>query len=186
MVSTKFVGTQQSDGSESITLLRGRPGGLFKRASSEPGSVSEWPKVAPEAGQAALALARSFDQEGQILEADGGVILPPHIAAQLDEADAFALGLPPATPLTLQLNSSGSLAEGSITVNPKWVRRGGVPVRADIVGARVREGGRVSHIPEPVFSVFQAALAVKSASEPDERREAEEHTSELQSLMRIS
>src|SRR3546814_3575392 len=111
------------------------------------------------------------------------------MAAQLDEADAFALGLPPATPLTLQLNSSGSLAEGSITVNPKWVRRGGVPVRADIVGARVREGGRVSRIPEPVFSVFQAALAVKSASEPDERRAAfrsEEHTSELQSLMRIS
>src|SRR3546814_5527338 len=98
-----------------------------------------------------------------------------------------------------------SLAGGSITVNPKWVRRGGVPVRADIVGARVRDGGRVSRIPEPVFSVFQAALAVKSASEPDERRAAfaelrallgdklgagiersEEHTSELQSLMRIS
>src|SRR3546814_19776280 len=116
MVSTKFVATQQSDGSESITLLRERPGGLFKRASSETVSVSEWPKVAPEAGQAALALARSFDQEGQILEADGGVILPPHIAAQLDEADAFALGLPPATPLTLQLNSSGSLAEGSIKI----------------------------------------------------------------------
>src|SRR3546814_16883322 len=73
MVSTKFVATQQSDGSESITLLRERPGGLFKRASSETVSVSEWPKVAPEAGQAALALARSFDQEGQILEADGGV-----------------------------------------------------------------------------------------------------------------
>src|SRR3546814_8766850 len=102
MVSTKFVATQQSDGSESITLLRERPGGLFKRASSETVSVSEWPKVAPEAGQAALALARSFDQEGQILEADGGVILPPHIAAKLDEADAFALGLPPDTHMTLR------------------------------------------------------------------------------------
>lgn len=172
MVSTKFVATQQSDGREAITLLRERPGGLFKRASSETVPVSEWPKVAPEAGQSALALARSFDQEGQILEEDGRVTLPPHIAAQLDEADAFALGLPPATPLTLQLKSSGSLTEGSITVNPKWVRRGGVPVRADIVGARVREGGRVSRIPEPVFSVFRAAQAVKSASEPDQRRAA--------------
>ncbi len=172
MVGTKFVATQQSDGSETITLLRERTGGLFKRASSETVPVSEWPKAAPEAGQAALALARSFDQEGQIVEEDRGVILPPQIVAQLDEADAFALGLPPATPLTLQLNSSGSLAEGSITVNPKWVRRGGVPVRADIVGARVREGGRVSRVPEPVFSVFQAALVVKSASEPDERRAA--------------
>jgi hypothetical protein len=172
MVSTKFVATQQSDGSEAITLLRERPGGLFKRASSETVPYSEWPKVAPEAGQAALALARSFDQEGQIVEEDGGVVLPPHIAAQLDEADAFALGLPPATPLTLQLNSSGSLAEGSITVNPKWMRRGGAPVRADILGVRVREGGRVSRIPEPVFSVFLAAQAVKAASDADERRAA--------------
>lgn len=172
MVITKFVATQQSDGREAITLLREQPGGLFKRASSETVPVSDWPKVAPEAGQAALALARSFDQEGQILEEDREVVLPPHIAAQLDEADAFALGLPPATPLTLQLNSSGSLAEGTITVNPKWIRRGGAPVRADILGIRVREGGRVSRIPEPVFSVFQAAQAVKSASEPDERRAA--------------
>lgn len=172
MVSTKFVATQQSDGSETITLLRERPGGLFKRASSETVPVSEWPKLAPEAGQAALALARSCDQEGQILEEDGRVILPPHIAAQLNEADAFALGLPPATHLTLQLNSSGSLAEGSVTVNPKWIRRGGAPVRADILGARVRESGRVSRIPEPVFSAYHAAQALKTANGPDERRAA--------------
>lgn len=172
MVTTKFVSTQQSDGGEIITLLREQPGGLFKRATSAALPVSEWPRVAPEAGQAALALARSFDQQGQILEEEGGVVLPAYIAAQLDEADAFALGLPPATPLTLQLNSSGSIAEGSITVSAKWIRRGGAPVRPDIIGARVREGGRVSRIPEPVFSVFLAAQAVKAASGSDERRAA--------------
>ncbi|RNJ61804.1 MAG: ATP-dependent helicase [Porphyrobacter sp. IPPAS B-1204] len=172
MVSTKFIATQQSDGREAITLLRDLPGGLFKRASSEAVPVADWPRFAPEAGQAALALARSFDQDGQILEEAGEIVLPPHIAAQLDESDAFALGFPPATPLTLQLNSSGSLAEGTITVNPKWVRRGGAPVRADVVGARIREGGRVSRVPEPVFSVFQAAQGVKLAIEPDERRAA--------------
>ncbi len=172
MVTTQFIATQSSDGGEIITLLREQSGGLFKRASSEAVPVSEWHRVAPAAGQAALALARSFDQEGQILEEDRRVVLPPHIAAQLDEADAFALGLPPATPLTLQLNSSGSIAEGSITVNLKWIRRGGAPVRPDIVGARVREGGRVSRIPEPVYSVFLAAQAVKAVSGPDERRAA--------------
>lgn len=172
MVRTKFVSTQQSDGGEIITVLREQPGGLFKRASSEALPVSEWHKVAPEAGQAALALARSFDHEERILEEEEGVVLPPNIAAQLDEADAFALGLPPATPLTLQLTSSGSLAEGSINVNLKWIRRGGAPVRPDILGARVRENGRVSRIPEPVFSVFLAAQAVKAASTPDERRAA--------------
>ena len=172
MVATKFTATQQGDGSETITLLRELPGGLFRRASSEMVPASEWPKVAPEAGQAALALARSFDHEGQIIEDESAVVLPPHIVARLDEADAFALGLPPATSLTLQLNSGGSLSEGTIRVNSKWVRRGGLPVRADIAGARVREGGRVARIPEPVFSVFQASLAVNAAADPDERRAA--------------
>lgn len=172
MVTTKFTATQQGDGGETITLLRELPGGLFRRASSETVPVAEWPKVAPEAGQAALALARSFDHDGQILEDERAVVLPPQIVASLDEADAFALGLPPATSLTLQLNSGGSLSEGTIKVNSKWVRRGGLPVRADIAGARVREGGRVARIPEPVFSVFQASLAVNAAADPDERRAA--------------
>lgn len=111
--------------------------------------LSDWLKAGPQAGQAALALARSFDSEGQIREEADGIVLPANIVARLDEADAFALGLPPATALTLQLNSSGSLAAGSIQVNVKWVRRGGLPVRPDITGARVREGGRVGRIGDP-------------------------------------
>ena len=134
--------------------------------------VSEWPRVAPEAGQAALALARALDDDGQISEEEEGIVLPPQIVARLDEADACALGLPPATSMTLQLNSGGSLAEGTIKVDTKWVRRGGLPVRADIAGARLREGGRVGRIPEPIYSAFQAALAVNAADDPDQRRAA--------------
>lgn len=172
MVDVKFIATQQNDGREAITLLREQSSRLFKRASNETVLVSEWPRIAPDAGQAALALARAFDDDGQIVEEAQSVLLPAGFAARLDEADAFALGLPPATSLTLQLNSTGSLAEGSIAVNPKWIRRGGAPVRADILGARVREGGRVSRIPEPVYSVFLAAKAVNAATDPDERRAA--------------
>src|SRR3546814_1185469 len=50
--------------------------------------------------------------------------------------------------------------------------RGGLPVRADIAGARLREGGRVGRIPEPIYSAFQAALAVNAADDPDQRRAA--------------
>ena len=172
MVKTKFIATQHGDGGETITLLRDLPGGLFRRASSETVPVSEWPRVAPEAGQAALALARALDDEGEIIDGAEGIILPPLIVARLDEADAFALGLPPATPLTLQLNSVGSLADGTIEVDTKWVRRGGLSVRADIKGARVREGGSVGRIPEPVYSVFQAARAVNVVDDPDQRKAA--------------
>ncbi len=172
MVTTKFIATQNEDGGETIALLREQPGGLFRRASSEIVPVSEWPRAAPEAGQAALALARALDNDGQISEEAEGIVLPPQIVARLDEADAFALGLPPATSITLQLNSGGSLAEGTIKVDTKWVRRGGLPVRADIAGARLREGGRVGRIPEPIYSAFQAALAVNAADDPDQRRAA--------------
>lgn len=172
MVTTKFIATQNEGGGETIALLREQPGGLFRRASSEIVPVSEWPRAAPEAGQAALALARALDNDGQISEEADGTVLPPQIVARLDEADAFALGLPPATSITLQLNSGGSLAEGTIKVDTKWVRRGGLPVRADIAGARLREGGRVGRIPEPIYSAFQAALAVNAADDPDQRRAA--------------
>lgn len=172
MVTTKFIATQNEGGGETIALLREQPGGLFRRASSEIVPVSEWPRVAPEAGQAALALARALDDDGQISEEAEGIVLPPQIVARLDEADAFALGLPPATSMTLQLNSGGSLAEGTIKVDTKWVRRGGLPVRADIAGARLREGERVGRIPEPIYSAFQAALAVNAADDPDQRRAA--------------
>ena len=172
MVTTKFIATQIEGGGETIALLREQPGGLFRRASSGIVPVSEWPRAAPEAGQAALALARALDDDGQISEEAEGIVLPPQIVARLDEADAFALGLPPATSITLQLNSGGSLAEGTIKVDTKWVRRGGLPVRADIAGARLREGGRVGRIPEPIYSAFQAALAVNAADDPDQRRAA--------------
>ena len=172
MVTNKFIATQRSDGTEAITLLREQQTGLFRRVSSETVPVLEWPRVAPEAGQAALALARSFDDDGQIIEQESEIALPAHIVARLDEADAFALGLPPATSLTLQLNSGGSLSKGTIKVNTRWIRRGGSPVRADIAGARVRESGRVSRIPEPIFSVLNASLAVNAADDPDLRRAA--------------
>ena len=172
MVTTRFVANQIEGGSETIALLREQAGGLFRRASSATVPVAEWPRVAPEGGQAALALARALDEHSEIVEGADGIVLPPEIVAQLDEADAFALGLPPVTPLTLQLNSGGSLANGTIRVDTKWVRRGGLPVRADIEGARVREGGRVGRIPEPIYTVFRAALTVNAAEDPDRRRAA--------------
>lgn len=172
MMSTKFVASQNDKGEETIALLRERAGGLFRRIKSETVPPADWPVVAPEAGRAALALARSFDEADEIVEDELGVTLPACIVARLNEADAFALGFPPVTTLTLQLNSSGSLAEGTIRVDVKWVRRGGLPVRVDVVGARVREGDRVGRIPEPIFSAFKATLEVNAAADPDARRAA--------------
>lgn len=171
MVDLKFVATQQSDGTEYITLQRNKTGNLFRRATSETVPTGQWPKLAPTSGLAALAVARSAGDD-QIIEGKNGITLLPEIVAGLDEMDAYALGLPPVTALTLQLRSSGSIAEGTISVVAKWVRRGGLPVRPDVKGARTRESGRVGRIPEPIYSVFDAALALNIANTADERRAA--------------
>lgn len=172
MMRTKFIANQNDNGDERITLLLERSGGLFRRAKSEVVPRSDWSVIAPESGQASLALARSADDTNEIVEDETGVTLPAHIVARLDEADAFPLGLPPVTTLTLQLNSRGSLAEGTIGVDVKWVRRGGLPVRVNVLGARIWEGASVGRIPEPIYSAYRSALRVNSAVGSDERRAA--------------
>ncbi|WP_126174376.1 DEAD/DEAH box helicase [Altericroceibacterium xinjiangense] len=172
MAQTRFIATQLPDGTERITLLRDKPGGLFRRASSIGVPLVDWLREAPVAGMTGLAAARAAAGADELAEDTDGITLPPPVVARLTEAEAHALGLPPATALTLQLESGGSLAEGTIRVDARWVRRGGVPVRADITGARLREGGKVGRIPEPLFSAWQAAQGVSRADTPDERRAA--------------
>lgn len=165
----KFIAEQTGDGAESIAVLREEPGRLLRRATSERVPLGEWPKLAPVAGQTALAAARALDPDGEIIEAEDSVLVPAAIIARLDELDAGALGLPPATVLTLQLNSTGSLAERTIAVDAKWVKRGGMPVRPEITGARVRTGDQVARIPEPMFSIYRDARGVNAAIDPDAR-----------------
>ncbi|MHA3793049.1 SNF2-related protein [Sphingomonas sp. YL-JM2C] len=184
-MSLNFIATQAPDGAERISLLRAQKAKLFRRTTSETVPVTDWPAEAPVGGLAAIAAARATasatggtDGCDRIVEDADGILLPPDIVARLDALDADALGLPPATALTLQLRSTGSLAEGTIAVEAKWVRRGGQTVRADILGARIREAGRIGRIPEPLHSTFQAALAVNSADSPDQRRAAFAHLRE--------
>jgi hypothetical protein len=165
-----FVASQQPDGSERIELCRQRNGGLFRKASSEIISRADWVRSAPAAGMAALSRLRSLPGADAVLEDDLGLTVPVECIAPLTEHEAHALGLPPATDLTLQLQSSGSLHEGSIAVSKKWVKRGGVPVRAKVVGGRIREPNGTSRLPEPLFSTNLLVDNLGEATDDDERR----------------
>ena len=129
MPNHRLVATQLEDGTERIELYEDLPGGLFRKATSRLIPRQDWPKFAPQSALSAFAVARSVAWLSEIPEDATSVFLPPNVVAGLDESDAHALGLPPVTPLTLQLRSSGSLFEGTIAVESKWVRRGGVPAR---------------------------------------------------------
>lgn len=165
-----FVASQQPDGSERIELCRQQNGGIFRKASSEILSRADWVRWAPAAGMAALSRLRSLPDADVVLEDDRGLTVPPGCIGLLTEHEARTLGLPPATDLTLQLQSSGSLNEGSIAVSKKWVKRGGVPVRAKVVGGRIREPNGISRLPEPIFSINLLVDKLEEASDADERR----------------
>ncbi|SCW76108.1 Superfamily II DNA or RNA helicase, SNF2 family [Sphingobium faniae] len=172
MVNCQVTATQRPDGAERIEIYELVPGGLFRKATSRLVPRSEWPRLAPKATLSALALARTLAASSDLAEDENGIAIPFEVAARLDEKDASALGLPPATNLTLQLRSTGSLADGSIQIQSKWVRRGGVPVRAKRDGGRVREGDRTGRLAEPLLSAAVAAEQVNQAVDPDARRAA--------------
>lgn len=164
--------TQLSDGSERIELFEDLTGGLFRKSSSRVVPRSEWVRHMPHRSLSALTVATALAGPSGIYEDEQGVSLPFQAIAQLDESDAHYLGLPPATQLTLQLRSSGSLSEGTIQIHMKWVRRGGVPVRAKRLGARLREGERSGRLVEPLLSTAIAAERVNGAADEDGRRAA--------------
>ena len=172
---TKFVATQLACGSERIELHRISPPKLFSRSKTgktEKIPFSEWNKQAARAGLVALTSAHTLDTEREMIERRTSVEIPVAVVAGLNESEATALGLPPVSRLILQLRSSGYLAQGTITVEAKWVRHGGVPTRALVEGARIREGGTTGRLVERLRSVYLAARAVNQAQDADKKRVA--------------
>ncbi|WP_323982190.1 DEAD/DEAH box helicase [Novosphingobium aureum] len=166
-----FVASDQPDGREKIELRQTRAGGLFRRASTTTVPMSEWVRTAPRGGMAALSRLRAMNGGADVVESSDAVIISAAASAALSEVEALALGLPPATDLTLQLRSTGSLHEGTIAVEHRWVRRGGVSVRAREQGARVRETGKVARLPEPMYSTLANLHELRDA-EPGDARQA--------------
>ena len=172
MSEYKFIATQTDNGSELIELIKEDSGGLFRRATNEKVQLNQWSICAPASGLTAIASCRALDYDGEINEGKQSIIIPADVIARLNDIDGISIGLPPVTALTLQLRSGGSLAEGSINVETRWIRRGGQPVRAEITGARVREGTKTARIVEPLFSCYKMAHDVSAAQNPDDRRSA--------------
>lgn len=167
MVHYQCVATPQDDGSEYVQLFQQSSGGLFRRAKSATIPFQQWTRYAPKSSLVALATARALDTHDEIIEDENGVKIPSIIVARLQDADAHNLGLPPATSLTLQLDSTGSLHKGTIDVQAKWIRRGGQPVFTRVSGARVEESEHIGRIVEPLYSVYRAALLINAADSGD-------------------
>lgn len=164
-----------------LTLVRETPARLgFGKPTRAAVPFADWPLERPAsaiAGLARLLQALGDDERAPdgapLVSADtDGATLHPAFVAGLSETEATGLGLPVATRLSLNLQSSGLITRPDFRVDTRWTRPGGVPVRATVTGATLRYEGRDWRVPEPLFSTLAAVEAINAAAGDAERQAA--------------
>jgi len=117
-------------------------------------------------GEAALARALGritpfIDEENDARlrsRRDGECLFLSHpLVAKLEDTDARALGLPPAAPFGLRIESLDHVKSPNFRVRVRWVQGGGVPVNIRTNGALLIHAGSQYRIPEPAFSLNEHA-----------------------------
>lgn len=128
-----------------------------------------WLEARPEArlGIEHLQIA-SEDGAGCIAQDDGYQVSAAFLA-ELEAHVAADLDIPAPTNLGLDLKSIGRLDQDDFCLKSQWVRPGGQPVRAELVGAILKTPDGQRRLPEPLWSIFHAAQALSKPLEKSER-----------------
>lgn len=147
-----------------------------KRIGGGPVRIDDWGGLDPGLRGAlsqlqAAAESGVVDSEGRDLVQLGEfeVRLHPQFLATLDAASAAALQLPAATTLSLDLQSDHLITEAEFVVRSRWMRPGGGAVRVEVQGALLKYDGVHRRIPEPLFSLWRAAVALREPTNESER-----------------
>jgi len=134
-------------------------------------ALADWPGRRPDA-TAALAHLLGVESEApdqQVVVGDDSLLLAPGAMAALDAAMAGSLGLPPPTALALDLRPVGRIDEDSFRIDVRWVKPGGLPMRAAVTGAMITADGNTRRIPEPLWSLLCAARELATPVDKAER-----------------
>jgi superfamily II DNA or RNA helicase len=141
--------------------------------------LDAWAREAPAAaGPLADILTAAEDErrapDGRVFAAAEGdrLRLHPALVAGLDAQSASALGLPATSNLALDLKPQGRIDQDGFQVRSRWVRPGGRPTAVSHQGALITTDQGVRRIPQPLWSLFQAALALAEPLEKTERFQA--------------
>ena len=146
----------------------------FGKERAEAIELDSWSLEAPGAamvGVARVVNAWLEDETG----ADGtaavgptpeNVRLAPELVSRLTEAEARALGLPPAAPVSLNLAARDLLTNPGFRIDTTWTRANGVPARVEVEGARLRLDGNDHRLIAPLRNALNAAERVNAATDP--------------------
>ncbi|MGY2733619.1 DEAD/DEAH box helicase [Sphingomonas sp. UYP23] len=167
---TSFV--SRADGQHIIIELHeaGRPLPVDRWTAALPASVTAMAALAAAAedvGGADGAEGACFDENTLTLEAP--------LVARIDSQTASALGLPAPTRLALDIRPHGRIDEDGFRITTRWVQPGGFPVKARVDGALISSEVGVRRVPEPLWSLHAASLALCAPLERTERFKALAH-----------
>lgn len=138
--------------------------------------TSEWCKLRPDSTSAIAALIAEqtddYDVPSKAELNDIHLKLAPKTVASLSIGVATLLGLPAPTPLALDLRAQNRIDQDEFRLAVRWVRPGGQPVRTQLSGAILMTGSGPRRVPEPLWSLQEAALPLTRALDKSERFEA--------------
>ena len=136
----------------------------------------DWAGVRPDAAEVLSSLCATANEEAEesqpVTAGASALRITPKALAGLDAAEADTLGLPTPTPLALDLRSQNRIDQPEFKLVVRWVRPGGQPVRSQVKGALLYTEAGPRRIPEPLWSLHAAALALTTELESSQRFEA--------------
>lgn len=145
--------------------------------SGEQLPFSSWGSERPDAAAAISSLLeedseQSADDAPSVTLGDDHVRLSSAFVAEMDAMAAAAVGLPPPTPLALDLRAQNRIDEDDFRVNLRWVRPGGQPIRFQMKGALLYTENGARRVPEPLWSLYRAAEPLTRSLDRADRFEA--------------
>lgn len=121
----------------------------------------------------------------QVVISDAAIDFSALAASRLDGDMASALGLPPFTPLQLELRSSGVFGRPGFRIEARWLRSNGQAVAVHSRFGRIVHNGQDWRLREPVLQAVMAISAIEAAS-ADTGARAEQMAAAAMSRLRMS
>ncbi len=138
--------------------------------------TADWSRLRPDAATAISSLLAANEQEGEASSSvqmnEHNLRLAPAVVASLNATIATLIGLPPPTPLALDLRPQNRIDQDEFRLTVRWVRPGGQPVRSQLRGAILWTEVGPRRVPEPLWSLNNAAEPLTRSLERSDRFEA--------------
>ena len=168
-------------GSERITLVTSTSSRIpFAKPARAIVPFDDWGMAAPAAARGAVARIlqawadneQAVDGSPLVVPEAKAALLHPALVASLAEPEALALGLPPVSRLSLNIQSIGVAHQPDFHVETRWTRPNGLPAAVRVDGARVRSEGKDWRVAEPIWSTLQAAAQLNATTDDADRQNA--------------